>query len=396
MSSGTASSDWRADLDAVDETLIDEFQSGFPVIERPFRVVGERLGVTESEALARVGRLRERGVFRRFGAVLNPPVIGSSTLAAVAAPEDRFDDVAEVVNGYRQVNHNYRRDHHWNMWFVVTAGSRERRDAILAEIEERTGLAVLNLPMLTDYYIDLEFPVVNDDRFARESLAETAVSATRISEAARGDLSRLEADVLVAIQDGLPLSATPYRDVAAEVDAPVEAVVETIEGLLADGCIKRIGCVVNHVVTGFDANCMVVWDVPDDELDDYGTAVGRLPYVTLCYHRPRRPEQDWPYNLFTMIHGREQAAVDAKLDELATEHLPFEHERLYSTETLKQTGARYDELVASAEAGTEAADADSGTADADADSGTADADADSGTADADSDDAEAPGSDQDA
>ena len=112
-----------------------------------------------------------------------------------------------------------------------------------------------------------------------------------------------------------------------------------------DGCIKRIGCVVNHLVTGFDANCMVVWDLPDGELDDRGEAVGSLPYVTLCYHRPRRSEQGWQYNLFTMIHGRDPEAVDAKVDDLAAAHLPFEHERLYSTETLKQTGARYEDIV---------------------------------------------------
>jgi DNA-binding Lrp family transcriptional regulator len=341
--------DWRAGLDEVDAALIDGYQSDFPVVERPFRVVGEALGVSEDEALRRVRDLRERGVFRRFGAVLNPPVIGSSTLAAVQAPEDRFDEVAAVVNEYRQVNHNYRRDHAWNMWFVVTAGSREKRDAILAEIEERTGCDVLVLPMLTDYYIDLEFPVVNDDRFARESLTETEVSATRISESATGNLSPLEAALLVEIQDGFPLSKTPYRDVADAIDAPVDRVLDAVDRLLADGCIKRIGCVVNHVVTGFDANCMVVWDVPDGELDDRGTDVGSLPYVTLCYHRPRRPGQGWPYNLFTMIHGRDPAAVDEMIDELAAEHLPFTHERLYSTETLKQTGARYDELVASAE-----------------------------------------------
>jgi DNA-binding Lrp family transcriptional regulator len=341
--------DWRAGLDEVDATLIDEFQSDFPVEEHPFRAVGDALGVSEDEALERVRVLRERGVFRRFGAVLNPPVIGSSTLAAVQAPEDRFDEVAAVINEYRQVNHNYRRDHAWNMWFVVTAGSREKRDDIIADIETRTGCAVLVLPMLTDYYIDLEFPVVNEDRFARESLTETDVSATRISEDATGNLSPLEAALLVEIQDGFPLSVTPYRDVADAIDAPVEAVVAAVERLLADGCIKRIGCVVNHIVTGFDANCMVVWDVPDADLDDRGTAVGSLPYVTLCYHRPRRPEQEWPYNLFTMIHGRDPDAVDEKIDELAADHLPFTHERLYSTETLKQTGARYDELVASVE-----------------------------------------------
>jgi DNA-binding Lrp family transcriptional regulator len=337
--------DWRSDLDEIDAALIDGFQSGFPVEERPFRAIGEVLGVTEAEALARVERLRERGVFRRFGAVLNPPVIGSSTLAAVSVPEDRFEAVAEVINGYRQVNHNYRREHEWNMWFVVTAGTRAKRDAILDAVEERTGLAVLRLPMLTDYYIDLEFPVVNEDRFARESIEETEVNATRISEEATAGLSDLERRLLLAIQGGLPLSAIPYRDVAETIDAPVEDVLAAIERLLDDGSIKRIGCVVNHLVTGFDANCMVVWDVPDDELDARGEAVGRLPYVTLCYHRPRRPELDWEYNLFTMVHGREAGAVDGKIDELAAEHLPYAHERLYSTETLKQTGAQYDDLV---------------------------------------------------
>jgi DNA-binding Lrp family transcriptional regulator len=345
MSTLDEGADWRSDLDDVDAALIDGYQSGFPVAARPFRLVGEELGITEAEALERVKRLREAGVFRRFGAVLNPPVIGSSTLAAVAAPEDRFEAVAEVINGYTQVNHNYRRDHEWNMWFVVTAASRETRDRILTEIEERTGLEVLNLPMLTDYYIDLEFPVVNEDRFARESLDSTEVNATRISEEATADLSELDRRLLIEIQGGFPLTATPYADVAEAVDAPIEAVVAAIERLREDGCIKRIGCVVNHVVTGFDANCMVVWDVPDEELDARGEQVGTLPYVTLCYHRPRRPDQDWPYNLFTMVHGREAEAVDAKIDELASEHLPFSHERLYSTETLKQTGAQYEELV---------------------------------------------------
>ena len=341
----TDGDDWRARIDSVDAALIDDFQSGFPIEERPFERVGDALDIDETAALERVEGLRDAGVFRRFGAVLNPPVIGSSTLAAVSAPEGRFDEVAEVINSYRQVNHNYRRNHEWNMWFVVTAGSLETRDRILSEIEDRTGCQVLVLPMLTDFYIDLEFPVVNGDRFARESVASTAVDATRISETAATNLSSLDRKLLLEIQDGFPLSATPYRDIAAALDASVDDVLTAVERLLEDGCIKRVGCVVNHIVTGFDANCMVVWDVPDEALDEHGEAVGELPYVTLCYHRPRRPEQEWPYNLFTMIHGRDADAVDGKIDELADEHLPFEHERLYSTETLKQTGARYEEIV---------------------------------------------------
>ncbi|MEF8852286.1 MAG: Lrp/AsnC family transcriptional regulator [Haloarculaceae archaeon] len=345
----TREGDWRSLVDDVDAALIDGCQSGFPLEERPFEAVGADLGVSGPEALERVRRLYDEGIFRRFGPVLNPPVVGSSTLAAVRVPEDRFDDVADVVNGYRQVNHNYARDHEWNMWFVVTAASKERRDAIVAEISAETGLDVLVLPMLTDFYIDLEFPVVNSDRFARESLEETDVDATQISERAAVDLSELERRLLLEVQDGFPLSATPYRDVADALDASVGGVLAAVERLLATGCIKRVGCVVNHLATGFDANCMVVWDVPDDDLDERGVAVGRLPYVTLCYHRPRRPERDWEYNLFTMVHGREQDAVDAKIDELAADHLPYDHERLYSTATLKQTGARYEALVGEGE-----------------------------------------------
>jgi len=344
--------DWRADLDAVDATLIDEYQSGIPVVANPFETMARELtattgaDLTAEAVLDRVETLSEQGIFRRFGPVLNPPVIGSSALAAVQAPPERFDAVAETINDYRQVNHNYRRDHDWNMWFVVTAGSRSVRDRILDEIERETGCDVLVLPMLTDYYIDLEFPVVNDDRFARESLESTTVNATRISEEATGGLSAMEADLLLAIQGGFPLSLTPYQDVADAIDADRDDVLGAIERLLDAGCIKRIGCVVNHVVTGFHNNCMVVWDVPDDKLDEWGKRVGSLPYVTLCYHRPRRPEQDWPYNLFTMVHGREADAVDAKIDELAEDYLPVTHERLYSTETLKQTGAQYEQLLA--------------------------------------------------
>ncbi|SFB68387.1 DNA-binding transcriptional regulator, Lrp family [Halobiforma haloterrestris] len=359
MNSATGG-DWREAVDDIDAALIDGYQSGLPLEERPLRPVGDRLGIDEREVVDRIERLLELGVFRRFGAVLNPPVIGSSTLAAIRAPEDEaaFDEVAELVNGYRQVNHNYARDHEWNMWFVVTAASRAERDDVLDEIERRTGCEVLDLPMVTDYYVDLEFPVVNADRFARESASDGVdASATRISETAVGDLSPFEADLLLAVQDGFPVSTTPYRDLAAQLEREpahreVDAVdvVDALEGLRSRGCIKRVGCVVNHVVTGFDANCMVVWDVPNAERDERGEAVGELPSVTLCYHRPRRPEHGWPYNLFTMIHGRDPEAVDAEIDDLADEYLPFEHERLYSTETLKQTGARYEDLLASPDA----------------------------------------------
>ncbi len=350
----TQAGDWRAQLDDIDAAIVDGYQSGFPLEHRPFARIGEQLGIEESDARRRVERLLEVDILRRFGPVLNPPVIGSSTLAALKAPADRFDEVAAVVNEYPQVNHNYARDHEWNMWFVVTAGSRATRDKIITEIADRTGCEPLVLPMLTDYYIDLEFPVVNADRLAGESGGRThsasapehgRTTATQISEDAAEQISAFDARLILEIQTGFPLTETPYADLAGRLETDTETVLASLRRLHERGCIKRVGCVVNHRRTGFDANCMVVWDVPDEELDERGEVAGALPFVTLCYHRPRRPDQGWPYNLFTMIHGRDQAAVDARIDDLAAEYLPVEHERLYSTATLKQTGARYEQLL---------------------------------------------------
>jgi DNA-binding Lrp family transcriptional regulator len=195
--------------------------------------------------------------------------------------------------------------------------------------------------MLTDYYVDLEFPVVNRDAVAT---ADANASVTPMSEAA-ADLTATEGRVVQAVQEGLPLTRTPYADVAETTGDSMDAVLDALRSLRDRRCIKRLGCVVDHRRVGFDSNCMVVWDVPDDERDDRGVAAGGHPNVTLCYHRPRRPERDWPYNLFTMIHGRDPAQVDRTIDDLAADELPVPHERLRTTGTLKQTGARYASLV---------------------------------------------------
>ncbi|WP_336328479.1 siroheme decarboxylase subunit beta [Halovenus sp. HT40] len=338
---------WNHDLSRADAHLIDRFQSGFPVTERPFRAVGEALGESEERLLSRVRRLDEDGLFRRVGPVLNPPVIGSSTLAALSVPETDFEEAAEIVNSYESVNHNYGREHRFNMWFVVTTETRARREEILDDIESRIGDPLLRLPMRTEYYIDLEFPVVNDDHLAREGWStETPVEPTAIQDRACSDLTALDRRLIPELQGGLPLSPTPYRDIAERVEASVRGVLDAIERLSERNCIKRIGCVVNHHAVGFDENCMVVWDIPDAELDERAVAAGRHPSVTYCCHRPRREAAGWSHNLFTMIHGRNREAVEATIDDLAAEHVQCDHARLHTTEVLKQTGVRYSDLLA--------------------------------------------------
>ena len=142
-----------------EKALLDGFQRDFPLVPRPYAAVAERLGMTEAELLAMLRRLRDAGAVGRVGAVVRPGTVGASTLAAMAVPPERLDAVAALVSARPEVNHNYEREHRYNLWFVVTAASRDRVAAVLREIAAAAGLPVLALPLAREYRIDLGFPL---------------------------------------------------------------------------------------------------------------------------------------------------------------------------------------------------------------------------------------------
>jgi DNA-binding Lrp family transcriptional regulator len=148
-----------ADLDDLDRRLLDGHQCGLPLVPRPFAALADSLGCSESEVIARLGRLAELGAVARVGPVFRPNRVGASTLAAIAVPPERLAAVAALVNGYSEVNHNYEREHRFNLWFVLTAPDRGALGRVIEEIARRTGLEVLDLPLLAEYHIDLGFPL---------------------------------------------------------------------------------------------------------------------------------------------------------------------------------------------------------------------------------------------
>ena len=144
-------------MEALDRSLLNDFQRDFPLTPRPFAAIAARLGVEEGAVLDALRQLQHDGKVSRLGAVVRTGAVGASTLGAMAVPQIRLESVADLVSAYPEVNHNYERAHRINLWFVVTADSRARVSQILAEIEAETGLAVLDLPMLEAYFLDLGF-----------------------------------------------------------------------------------------------------------------------------------------------------------------------------------------------------------------------------------------------
>lgn len=146
-----------AALSTLERRLLDEFQRDFPLTPSPYDVVAKQLECTEQDVLDALRSLAARGYISRVGPVFTPRRIGHSVLAALAVPQARLEDVADFISAYEEVNHNYEREHSYNLWFVVTASTRERVEAVLDEIDRETMLETLRLPLERAYHIDLGF-----------------------------------------------------------------------------------------------------------------------------------------------------------------------------------------------------------------------------------------------
>ena len=147
-------------LDALDRRIINRLQDGFPICERPFAAVANELGTDEIDLIARVDALLQRGVLSRFGPMYHAERLGGGlTLAAMQVPADDFERVADQVNAYAEVAHNYARDHEFNMWFVLATETPQRLVAAIRSIEQATGYPVFDMPKREEFFVGLKFEV---------------------------------------------------------------------------------------------------------------------------------------------------------------------------------------------------------------------------------------------
>jgi DNA-binding Lrp family transcriptional regulator len=403
--SPTSRSDMNAALSERDRAIVNAYQGGFPVVEDPFEPAAAALRdrgieVDADELSERIAAMDEAGTLSRFGPLVNADEIGgTATLVAIHAPEDRYDEVVDAINAREEVAHNYAREHpHLNVWFVVSVADAERVEAVLAEIEAETGQETYDLPKLQEFRVSAHFPVegplegegIDLTDLGPDVDADADADSNADPNSDDGTLSTAELDLVAAVQDGLPLTRTPYADVAAELGVEPEWVRETLARFEAEGKIRRIGVVPNHYALGYSENGMTVWDVPDEDVAEVGETVAALPFVTHCYERPRH-EGVWPYNLFAMTHGRSEEESEARIEEVRETIAGLTEVRqwdtLFSSEILKKTGinvveraaaeSEADEAVAAESEADEAVAADSEADEAvSADSQTDDADPD--------------------
>lgn len=323
-------------LDGLQTALLNDWQRGFPLVDEPFDAIGAHHGVGAARVIASFRTLLDRGAVSRIGGTFGAGAGGSALLCALAVPAPRLDAVAALVSAQPQVNHNYEREHDFNLWFVVTAADAGAVASTVARIEAACGLRALRLPMQRAYRIDLGF-----DLKRPLAAAAAGVQAARSEPVAAADRA-----LAACVEQGLPLVPRPYDAWARASGRNGVMVRATIAGWLARGTLRRFGAIVRHHEAGYAHNAMTVFDVADTLVDDCGERLARRPGVTLAYRRARA--EGWPYNLYCMVHGRERAAVfDAVRAAARGAGIDAAPQAvLFSRRRFKQTGASYFDAAA--------------------------------------------------
>jgi DNA-binding Lrp family transcriptional regulator len=310
--------------------VLNDWQHGFPLVDRPFAAIGATYGVAARTVIETCRELLAEGAISRIGGVWGAGAAGAALLCAFAVPSDRLDAVADIVSSEPGVNHNYEREHRFNLWFVVTGRDAGEVDAAVDALESRTGCRALRLRMQRAYRIDLGFDL-------RGKVGRAGARA-----AARGVRVAPPDEPLAALVEcGLPLLDRPYHAWAAALGVSGEHVRATLGRWLREGTLRRFGAVVRHHEAGFRHNAMTVFDVGDEAVDACGDALAAQRGVTLAYRRERA--EGWPYNLYCMAHGRERADVDSAISAaIASSGLAAcPRAVLFSRRRYKQAGGRY-------------------------------------------------------
>ncbi len=321
-----------AALDATGRRLLNLAQSEFPLAPQPFAALGEALGIGEDEVIARLEAARASGVLRSLSAIFDVYRVGyRSTLVSFSVPAERLQAAADIVSAHPGVSHNYGREHKYNLWFVLAMPRSEDMDAVVEDLARKAGAAQYHLlPNLKLYKIGVEYDVdEGENRAQRQPKARGP----------RRDLTEDEIALVRALQEELPLAPRPFAELAAGLGTTEDQLLAKALALQDEGIMRRFAAVIRHRVSGFTANGMTCWTVAEEKADEIGHRFASYPQVSHCYRRP--VYDDWPYNIFTMIHAMTREKCEATVRKIAAEVGIDTYAVLYSHTEYKKERVKY-------------------------------------------------------
>jgi DNA-binding Lrp family transcriptional regulator len=287
--------------------------------------------------------VKDAGVLRQLSAIFDTRALGyTSALVAAKLDGDRIDEAAEVISEHPGVSHNYKRNHAYNLWYTVAVPPGESLDDHVDVLHRDSGaLVTRKLPTLKLYKIGVKLDMTGNTAADAKAEVLEHERPERKAEMPAPELSDLEFAAIRVVQQDLPTVEHPFAAYAQEIgDGVSEAdVLGVLQGFKERKLMRRFAAVMNHRSAGFKANAMGVWAVPDEKLEEIGPQMAGFAAVSHCYRRPTY--DDWPYSVFTMVHGRSARDCEATIDAIRTETGIDEYCLLWSIKEYKKVRLQY-------------------------------------------------------
>lgn len=328
--------------DPIDASLLGLLQEAVPCSEQPFADLGARCGISGDDAIARIQRLKQDRIIRQISAIFDTRSLGyASSLVAAKIDPDRIDEAAAIISTHPGVSHNYLRNHEFNLWYTIAVPPTSKfglEQTVNLLHQESGALSTRLLPTLKLHKIGVRFDVEGTNRPDDQA----APAYTEKNRTETRSLTPQEIEFVRVMQRDLDISPTPFTDLAAELGVSFDALKAMHDDFIATGRMRRFAAVLHHRKAGFGANAMGVWAGPQGdsvELERLGAVMAAFRAVSHCYERPSYP--DWPYNLFTMIHGKNEEECRQTLAAISEATGLTDYQALFSTKEYKKVRVRY-------------------------------------------------------
>ncbi len=338
-------------MDITDRKLLNIVQSNFPVVEEPYKAIGDDLGIAEDEVLARLGELKRQNVVRQISAIFDTRRLGyKTTLVAFAYHESDLHDGAIYINRHPGVSHNYAREgSYYNLWFTLAVPPDGDLEETVKWMAEKTGAIEYRImPTIRFFKIGVNFDMVKRRSDAYNynpdagqpngaSKGQSRVPASDWNQAQ--EITEWDKDVIRGAQEDLPLVSRPFDPMAERLGLTTQELFDQLAAYQERKLMRRYSAVLYHRRSGFRANSMIVWKVPPERSEEVGMIMAENSAVTHCYERPTFP--DWEYSHFTMVHAPSREECEEIGRDIARATGINDNLLLYSTREYKKTRVRY-------------------------------------------------------
>jgi len=316
------------------DEILSRIQKKFPLVARPFKVIADELDMNEDEVLEILQEQKKSNIIRQTSAIFDTKRLGyKSSLVAFKIPAEKISDAVKIINSHPGISHNYERNHDFNIWFTVAVSptSKLGLEKTVALLAEATGAEdYIILPTLKLFKINVKLNTTGKDEKKEEV---KRVKHTDI------ELTPLHHAIIRYAQNDIEMVKEPFKNIVETLNIDYDTFFDALNELQEAGVMRRFASILNHRKAGFSANAMVVWDVDEENGEAIGEKAAAFSAVSHCYLRPKYA--NWPYNLFTMVHGKSTEETNAIIEEMALEIDSKSHMPLYSSREFKKVRIEY-------------------------------------------------------